>query len=528
MELMKEKICTNLFVGKAVNQLTLEDDFNVPDVKPDIEQIIEEIGDVKITEARPSDGKIIIRGKLDFSVLYVGANINQPMYKMTGSLPFEESMNIDGVKPGHMIKVRWDMEDLRTRVINSRKISVRSIVSLSVIAHSTKEEDAAAVQKMDSGIYTLNRDLDLSQLHIQKKDILRVKKEIAVPASKANVMEMIWDRVMPQSMDIKVLDGKVNVRGEVGVFVMYASAEEENPLQYFSSMINFNESAEVEGVTEEMIGHIEVRMIQWEVTAKENEDGEVRKLDVEIVMELGMAIYEEKHMQLLEDIYANDRILEPLIEKMDFENIMMQNQSSIKLNKIIPVERDKSKILQICQTNANIKVDRMSMNDQGINVDGVVYIQVLYIAADDKIPVNAVKGMIPFSHTVEVPGIHGKCTFEMIPVLGSVSSAMADSEEIEVRAELVFNSIVFEQIEIPVITDVSEKPLDMEAVERMPGIIGYIVQPGDTMWNIAKRFSTTADQIKKVNQLDNEILRKGQKLLIMREPQAVSKTAFCC
>ena len=96
------------------------------------------------------------------------------------------------------------------------------------------------------------------------------------------------------------------------------------------------------------------------------------------------------------------------------------------------------------------------------------------------------------------------------------------------RAELVFNSIVFEQIEIPVITDVSEKPLDMEAVERMPGIIGYIVQPGDTMWNIAKRFSTTADQIKKVNQLDNEILRKGQKLLIMREPQAVSKTAFCC
>ena len=157
------------------------------------------------------------------------------------------------------------------------------------------------------------------------------------------------------------------------------------------------------------------------------------------------------------------------------------------------------------------------MTEQGILVEGVVYVQVLYIAADDKVPVNAVKGMIPFSHIVEVPGIHKKCTFEIIPSLGGVSSAMADSEEIEVRAELLLNTMVFERTEIPVIAALTEKPLDMEALDRMPGMTGYIVQAGDTMWDVAKRFSTTTAEIMEANQLDSDSLKKGQKLLIVRE-----------
>lgn len=517
MELIREKMMTNHFVGRAISQLTLEDDFNVPDVKPDIEQIIEEIGDIKITEAKPSDGKIILRGKLEFSILYVGANINQPLHRMNGNISFEDSLNLDGLKPDHHVKVRWDMEDLRTRVINSRKVSVRSIVSISVIAQDAVMEEAVVEQSDESCVYALGKDVELSQIHIQKKDIVRVRKEMNVPSSKPNIMDIVWDRVMPGNIEVKVLDGKVNVRGDMNVFVMYASAEEENPLQYFGSLLDFNESVESEGTTEEMIGHIEARMIQWEITVRENEDGEMRKLDVEVVWELSMAIYEEKQMHILEDIYANDRVVRPVVNTLSFDNVMMQNQSSIKLSKVIQVERDKSRILQICQTNANIKVDRMAMSDQGIVVEGVVYVQILYIAADDKIPVNAVKGMIPFSHMVEVPGIHKHCTFEVMPAISSVNSAMADSEEIEVRVELTLGTIVFEQKDLQVIVDVEESSLDAALLDTQPAIVGYIVQPGDSMWTVAKHFSTTQSQLMQINHLESDQLRTGQKLLIIRE-----------
>lgn len=517
MELRKEKMSINHFVGKAVSQLTLEDDFNVPDIKPDIEQIIEELGDIKITEAKPADGRIFIKGKLDFSILYIGTNMNQPLNKMTGSISFEDSMSMEGIGPDHHIKVGWDMEDLRTRVINSRKISIRSIVSITISAQDMAEEEIAADQTDDNGVYTLCKDVELSQLHMQKKDIVRVRKTVNVPSSKPDIMDIIWDRVMPGNVEPKVLDGKVNVRGDIHIFIMYVSAEEDNPLQYFSGLVDFNESVESTGTTEEMIGHIETRLIQWEVSVKENEDGELRKVDIEAVFELFMSIYEEKQMRILEDIYAKDRVIVPVTKQLKLDNILMQNHSSIKLGKVIPVEKDKSKILQICQTNANIKVDRMAIAEQGIQVDGVVYIQVLYIAADDKKPVNAVKGMIPFSHMVEVSGIHKQCTFEIIPSLGGVSSVMADSEEIEVRAELLLNSIIFEQNELQVMVGVEEKPLDEAELDEWPGIIGYIVQKDDSMWSVAKRFVTTKEQLMQVNQLEDEVLYPGQKLLIIRE-----------
>ena len=37
---------------KSTLQLTLDDDFNVPDVKPDIDKIIKEQGEIKITDIK--------------------------------------------------------------------------------------------------------------------------------------------------------------------------------------------------------------------------------------------------------------------------------------------------------------------------------------------------------------------------------------------------------------------------------------------------------------------------------------------
>lgn len=517
MELIKDRIRTDHFVGRASTQMTLDDDFNVPDVNPDIDKIIEEAGEIKITDAKPADGKIIVRGKLEFAVLYISNNMNQPLHKMSGSISFEESLNMDQLDENDEIKVNWDMEDLRTRMINSRKISVRSIVSLTASAHKIIDEEAAVGVSDSDSVYLLTKSMDISQIHIQKKDIVRVKKEIFVPAAKPNILEMIWNRAMLNSMELKVLDGRVNMRGDFGIFILYSAQEEQNPLQYFNTSVDFNESVDCPDAKEEMIGHIEVKLIQKEVNVRDNEDGEPRKLEVELVLELNMAIYDEKHIQILDDIYSNTKKIEPVVKNVLFDNILMKNQSMLKLGQKIKIKNDQAKILQICQTNANVKIDRTQVTETGILVEGVVYVQILYIAADDKIPINALKGMIPFSHVIEVEGMHQGCTFEIIPVLEQVGSTMADSEEIEVRAELFLNSIVFDRIDANIIVDVSEHEPDYAAIEKMPGIVGYIVNPGDTMWMLAKRFYTTKARIMEINHLESEELKPRQKLVILKE-----------
>ena len=67
------------------------------------------------------------------------------------------------------------------------------------------------------------------------------------------------------------------------------------------------------------------------------------------------------------------------------------------------------------------------------------------------------------------------------------------------------------------IEKVEEKPLDMKKIQSMPGITVYMVKPGDTMWDIARRFYTTVEEIEELNELSEEEIESGQPLLLVKK-----------
>jgi len=71
LELIKKNIHMNGLKGKAVNQITLEDDYNVPDSKADVLNIIQQSSEIVITDVKAADGHALVRGKLKFKILYV-------------------------------------------------------------------------------------------------------------------------------------------------------------------------------------------------------------------------------------------------------------------------------------------------------------------------------------------------------------------------------------------------------------------------------------------------------------------------
>ena len=71
------------------------------------------------------------------------------------------------------------------------------------------------------------------------------------------------------------------------------------------------------------------------------------------------------------------------------------------------------------------------------------------------------------------------------------------------------------------ICDVQMLPLSMEEIEKRPSIIGYIVKQGDDLWSLAKRYSTSVETLKEVNDLDDEKLKAGDRLLIFKENMSI-------
>ena len=92
MKLMTRQIRTSLKNCHSDMQLTLEDDINVPDSKPDIEHIIKIQGEIHVQETSAETDRAIIRGQLSFSLLYLSDVDFRQIHTMQGQIPFEESI----------------------------------------------------------------------------------------------------------------------------------------------------------------------------------------------------------------------------------------------------------------------------------------------------------------------------------------------------------------------------------------------------------------------------------------------------
>ena len=60
----------NRWKGNAVTQITLDEDFIVPDTLEDMEQVILEQAHIQGENVKTQEEKITVKGKLEFQVLY--------------------------------------------------------------------------------------------------------------------------------------------------------------------------------------------------------------------------------------------------------------------------------------------------------------------------------------------------------------------------------------------------------------------------------------------------------------------------
>ena len=128
MELRKENIQMLRVKNKAASQVTFDEDYNVPDVKPDIGRLVQSKADVSMDEVRLSEGRAFLKGTLNVDLLYVGEKEGR-IYSLSVKLPLDEIINLEGIEGGDKLCLNWEIEDLSVHVIHSRKLNIKAIVT---------------------------------------------------------------------------------------------------------------------------------------------------------------------------------------------------------------------------------------------------------------------------------------------------------------------------------------------------------------------------------------------------------------
>ena len=518
MELRKESVQMLRVKSRATSQVTFDTDYNVPDAKPDIGRMIQNKGDISLDEVRLSDGRAFIKGNLNADLLYVGEQEGK-VYSLSAKLPFNETLNLEGIVSGDKMCLKWEIEDLSIHIIHSRKLSIKAIVTFYAVV-----DEMAGIQLpvaiSEENISVKKKRVRLMSLMVHKKDTLRVKDEITLASNKPNISELLWHTIEVRGLDLRPEENMIKARGELFVFVLYVGDDEGNPLQWLEYSLPFNGEVECTGCTEEMIPNIEVSIMHQGIEVKPDSDGEERTLVADVVLELDMKLYREEEHDLILDVYTPLKECIPQGQPEMLKSLLVRNFSKCRVTDRVEVKETQGKILQICHSQGRVKVDRTQIVENGIQVDGIVHMKVLYIIGNDDMPFYSMEAMVPFTHVVEARGITPDSTFFLQTDLEQLSTTMADSDELEVKATVSVNALVLKCETEKIISKVDEMPLDLKKIQAMPGITVYMVKPKDTMWDIAKRFYTTVEEVCALNDLTDEKIEPGQPLLLVKKVES--------
>jgi len=174
-------------------------------------------------------------------------------------------------------------------------------------------------------------------------------------------------------------------------------------------------------------------------------------------------------------------------------------------------------MLSILRVSGKPTIDDCKVMEDKVVVEGIIEADILYVAENDDVPLFSHKTILPFRQLIDTKGSAPGMNIVMDLSNDHVGFNMLSTTEVELRFLLSFSIQVIDERQCNMITDITFTDIEPAKLGSMASMVLYVVQRGDTLWNIAKKYNTSIDGLIQLNELDGpRTLEQGQKLLLLR------------
>lgn len=345
---------------------------------------------------------------------------------------------------------------------------------------------------------------------------MQIAESVEIPANKPDIYQVIWKSMSVTGVMLKPEDGYVLATGTMHVFLVYTAEEEGMPIQYFNVEVPFEQRIELEDSNADMISGSFLSLDQYHITVVPDEKGHDRVVELAGEFTAEIKLYGSENLHLVKDAYSTQVDIVPQYRQFAMQHLLIRNCAKAKVTDKLAMPKQQS-ILQICNVEGAVSIDDTQATVKGIMVEGVVSAQITYLNKEENGALSSVNFDIPFSYEIEVPGMRDGVTYSIMPFLDSIMAIQSGENEMEIKAEVSLEVLAFTNETERAVLDMEIRPVDQERKKALPGMTGYIVKKDDTLWGIAKAYYTTVDRIQMLNELENDQIQAGDRLVILKE-----------
>ncbi len=519
IDLIKEQVNLNELTTSTSSVIMVDGDVIVPDVKPDIKEILVAEAVAKITKKELSKGKLSVSGEVLIKILYAPEADSETSAKIKNmSAKFAFSDSIDCPLADSFVSVQAVAEHIGLSVINSRKINMKIAVAIKVSGYANKSFSLCTDIPENSELECRMKKLSLFNAVADAEKNLIIAESVEVPPSKPEIDEILKISVRAIKNDCKVMNNKVMIRGILNVSTLYSAMCDGYSLVNMEHEIPFTEILDIDGSTEDCTCNVSYDVKDVSFMAKADLNGEQRivALEAEIVAYVSLSHLSE--MNVLEDCYSPKASTHLAKETLRLNEMINEGISTLSLKEIMNVPEEMPSVDAIYNIEIKPVITETLISDSKLYIKGNAAAFLLYVSEGCETPLTALVNEYPFEQVISLENCKDEQIEDAKVSVLSAGFTLTSQSEVEIRYTLEFYTRVLCPYDVEVVCgcEMAENVED-EKAKQMPSLIIYFVQPGDTMWEIAKKYKTTFSKIMSANKIDdaNKIFA-GQKLLIPR------------
>lgn len=512
IELIKENIGYEQILGQNSADTVMKLEYVIPDTHPDVLKILMLDASPSLTKQEVMKDKIYVEGKVIYNVMYLAKQEDKmEVFNVSYTSKFTNSIELNGALPKMRLETECYVEHMDCNIINERKIGIEGIVKIK--AEVYKKYDIGVVKdiKGADNIQFLKNPTSVDKIVGNVSVNMPANSTMKIKSDKPEIDSIVKVDINIHKRSVKILEDKVQVEAFALIGVLYKSSTTKM-LEYVSDDVFISKEAELKGASSDMSSYGKFDLEAVDYNVEDNDAGERRIINVEALVKSEVTVMSKEDIEMIEDAYSPDMMMK--MERKSYNvNIIHGSSDSeeiVKENIEIPSDLPKAESVIMCSGMACV-TDKKIVEDKVI-VEGIIKTYSIYKTSDKDKPLSAVSDEIPFSSTVEISG----CKIDM----QSIAKVYIESIDASVEANTIaVKAVVNVYANVSYLNNkdflVNIVPDEGKIPKKNASITIYVVQSGDTLWKIAKKYYTTVDTLLSVNNIEDENkIVPGTKLII--------------
>lgn len=502
IDTVKENLNINKLVATKREVITVEGDMIVPDSKPDILNTISTSGVICIYKKEVLEGKVRLDGNINTYIMYMADDEKDKVRGLSTSLDFSENIQVSNCQEGMTCKIEATLKTIESKVINGRKVGAKATIEIELKVYSNEEVGLVNDIQNCENIQILKKQLKVNSLVGTGETKIYAKDTISID-SQDNLAEILKANLNMCDKDIKISYNKILTKSEAEVKIMYLT--EDNRINTVTCKIPVVGFIDIPNVTEENICDVdyEIRNIVIKPNAIEE-----HSIYIEIEIGVIAIVYEEKEINLIQDLYS------------PIENLELNKRKITTMTKKTRVSQTKQIREKVMIGNLDgrriMDVDVMpTIVKEHPGSSRVVYegeLELTFVVFGNDLNVETRMAKIPFDYAIDNIETSDNLNTNMTVEVVSKDFIVQDDGAVIANVDLRFDADTSKNVNLELIGEVQTNG-EREAEDY--SILMYIVKKDDTLWKIAKRFGSTVEDIARTNGIEDENqISPGQKIFI--------------